>query len=153
MDWGEIAIDSDENVITWAEIRYATYGVHFYGTAGNPSALNTVSYTTFTRCGAEPEVADSVACAGVGPNEGGAITGDYVNNSTFTQLTVTYGESGIWLSNSDTNKLQLNTFRNLQQSAIRLAGDSDSNSVTNNTMLNVEFTRYRAVGHGRRPGQ
>lgn len=151
--WGEIALHSDNNIISYAEIKYATYGVRIYGTAGTPRSHNTITATEFQKCGADKVVDDGPPCTGGGVDEiGGAIRGEYVNNSSFTDLVIRNGERGIWLENSDGNTIQGNTIRSLQQSAIRLSGDSDNNLVAENTIYDISDYGLVCWGDPSTPG-
>ncbi len=152
-DWGEIALRSNSNTIAWAEIRYATYGVRLYGTAGTPVSNNLITSCIFQRCGADRLVPDGPPCAGGGADEvGGAIRGEYANYCTFSTLTILYSERGIWLHNSDHNTIQGNSIHNMQQSAIRLSGDSDSNTLQNNTVFSIASYGVECWGDPGTPG-
>jgi len=138
-DWGEIGLYSNNNTISWAQIKYATYGVRLYGNAVTPLTNNTISSCIFHNCGDPTLVDDGPPCAGGGVDEiGGAIRGAYVDGSNFTDIEIRYGERGIWLENSDSNAIHENFIYALQQSAIRLSGDSNSNSVRENTIYDID---------------
>lgn len=137
-DWGEIALHSSDNALSWVTIRYATYGIRLYGTSGSPIANNQISSVTLQHCGVEALASGTPPCAGGGASAvGGAIYGEYVNNSRFANVTINYCERGIWLANSDSNQIETCDIQNTQQSAIRLSGDSNQNSVNANTIAHI----------------
>jgi parallel beta-helix repeat protein len=152
-DWGEIALYSSSNTIKYAQVRYATYGVHLYGTSGTPLSGNVISFVTFQHCGAEPLVDDIPPCAGGGANEiGGAIYGDYANSNTISELSIQNSERGIWLNDSDSNLIRGNQIQSMQQTAIRLSGDSDSNQVIDNSISTVTSYGIECWGASGTPG-
>lgn len=145
--WGEIAIHSNDNTIAYADIRYATYGVQFYGTAGSPVSNNRILSTQFFRCGDDTLVDDALVCAGGGVDEvGGAIRGAYVDSSTFLQNEIHASERGIWLESSDHNVIRENTIYDLQQTGIRLSGDSSHNLVRANSVRGIASYGLELIG-------
>ena len=124
--------------------------IGYYNSQTNLSDMN---FSELILCNADGSNLDHITISGSDEFQNNRMSADWTDDSTFTNITSTDNNAGIFLNESDRNKILVSTFERNSYYGIGIYDSSEDNEVAYNTINENEYYNIFISGIGSMPNE